>query len=182
MWPKGNIERQPSADKPLEGFVMSAEIIDFDKHKDLRSRERTPESVTFFIGPPGAPSEVVEAYSNAVELADNGDREALNEFLEIQKNALGILTEGDGDGEPWIRSFLSGAVDEEIGNLDTFVGIGFSNNHWVPTLTIHLDRLTNRNGKPIGQLLGKTGSDAIAGVLGLCFKAEWIQTILYWPI
>ena len=23
MWPKGNIERQPSTDKPLEGFVMS---------------------------------------------------------------------------------------------------------------------------------------------------------------
>ncbi len=22
MWPKGNIERQPSTDKPLEGFVM----------------------------------------------------------------------------------------------------------------------------------------------------------------
>jgi hypothetical protein len=26
MWPKGNIERQPSTDKPLEGFTMSTEI------------------------------------------------------------------------------------------------------------------------------------------------------------
>jgi hypothetical protein len=36
MWPKGNIERQPSTDKPLEGFIMS----DTDRKNGEISPER----------------------------------------------------------------------------------------------------------------------------------------------
>ena len=47
-----------------------------------------PDWVTFFIGPPGAPPERVEAYAGAVELAEAGNREALDEFLQIETDAL----------------------------------------------------------------------------------------------
>jgi hypothetical protein len=76
---------------------------------------------------------------------------------------------------------VSSLVDEEIGSLETFVAVGFLHGHWTPILTIYLDRAADLDGQPLGHLFGEEEGEVIAAMLGLAFKAEWIQTIWSYP-
>ena len=49
MWPKGNIERQPSTDKPLEGFVMG-NIVKFKLGPKRQATFYEPIRRIFYLG------------------------------------------------------------------------------------------------------------------------------------
>ena len=49
MWPKGNIERQPSTDKPLEGFVMGS-VVKFKLGSKPKVTYNEPIRHIFYLG------------------------------------------------------------------------------------------------------------------------------------
>jgi hypothetical protein len=49
MWPKGIIERQPSTDKPLEGFIMS-NVVEFKLKPKRLIPHRKPVRRIFYLG------------------------------------------------------------------------------------------------------------------------------------
>ena len=134
-----------------------------------------PRDVTFFIGPIGTPVGK-KAYEIAVQLADQGDRIALDEFLEIRNEALRTLA-GHSPEEPSpLKELLSAILGQQLGPVSTFVGTGFIKRVWTPTLTIHLDRSKGADGTPLGHIFQKDDGEVIAAYLGRGFEADWIYT------
>ena len=148
----------------------------------LSLHDPSPMDVTFFIGPVGSPPEFKEAYQKAVEQSAAGNTDLLDELLEIQIQALRDLTEGTEAEPPPLKGLMEGLIDSEINNYSVFVSKGYLKRTWTPIVTINLDRLTGRDGSPIGHFLSKKDGEVIAAVLGKTFKAEWIYTSWAYPV
>ena len=143
--------------------------------------EPLPKDVTFFIGPVGSPPRFKEVYEKAVEQSAAGDSAPLEEFLEVQVNALRHVSE-DKDAEPSaLKRLIESLINCEIGSYSVYVSKGSMRNTWTPIVTINLDQLRCVDGSPIGHLLLKHHGEAIAAMLGLTFKAEWIYTSWAYP-
>ena len=141
-----------------------------------------PMDVTFFIGPIGSPPKFKHVYQKAAEQSAAGDSGPLDELLEIQINALREISE-DTETEPSaLRRLIESLIDCEIGSYSVYVSKGFMRKTWTPIVTINLDRLTGVDGSPIGHFLSKHHGEAIAAMLGLTFKAEWIYTSWAYPV
>ena len=83
-----------------------------------------PIDVTFFIGPIELPPEFKEAYQKAVEQSAAGNTDLLDEWLEIQIEALRGFTEGTEVKPPPLKELMEGLIDGEIGNYSVFVSRG----------------------------------------------------------
>ena len=143
--------------------------------------EPLPMDVTFFIGPVGAPPKFKNVYQRAVELSAAGDSGPLDELLEIQINTLRQISE-DIDTEPSaLRRMIESLIGYEIGSYSVYVSKGYMRKTWTPVVTINLDQLNGVDGSPIGHLLLKEHGEAIAAMLSLTFKADWIFTSWAYP-
>ena len=141
-----------------------------------------PMDVTFFIGPIGSPPKFKQAYQKAVEQSAAGDSEPLDELLEIQINALRQISEDTETEASALRRLIESLIDCEIRSYSVYVSKGFMRKTWTPIVTINLDQLTGVDGSPIGHFLSKGHGEAIAAMLGLTFKAEWIYTSWAYPV
>ena len=143
--------------------------------------EPLPMDVTFFIGPVGAPPKFKNVYQRAVELSAAGDSGPLDELLEIQINTLRQISE-DIDTEPSaMRRLIESLIGCEIGSYSVYVSKSYMRKTWTPVVTINLDQLNGVDGSPIGHLLLKEHGEAIAAMLSLTFKADWIFTSWAYP-
>jgi len=141
-----------------------------------------PKDVTFFIGPVGSPPRFKEVYQKAVAQSATGDSEPLEEWLKIQISALRQYSE-DTDAEPSaLRRLIESLIDCEIGSYSVYVSEGFMRKTRTPIVTINLDKLTDVDGSPIGHFISEHHGEAIAAMLGLTFKAEWIYTSWAFPV
>jgi hypothetical protein len=140
-----------------------------------------PMDVTFFIGPVGAPPKFKNEYQRAVELSAAGDSGPLDELLEIQIKTLRQISEDIDTVPSPLRRLIESLIDCEIGSYSVYVSKGFTRKIWTPVVTINLDQLTGVDGSPIGHLLLKAHGEAIAAMLGLIFKADWIFTSWAYP-
>ena len=145
-----------------------------------------PIDVTFFIGPIESPPEFKEAYQEnyqkAVEQSAAGNTDLLDELLEIQIQALRDFTEGTEVKPPPLKGLMEALIDGEIGNYSVFVSKGYLKRTWTPIVTVNLDRMTGRDGSPIGQFLSKKHGKVIAAMLGKALNAEWIYTSWAYPV
>ena len=142
----------------------------------------SPIDITFFIGPVGSPPRIKNAYQRSIEQSAAGDSGPLDEFLEIQINALRQFSEDTNTETSAMRGLIESLIDQEIGSYSVYVSRGFTRKIWTPIVTINLDQLTGVDGSPIGHFLSKLHGEAIAATLGLTFKADWIYTSWAYPV
>ncbi len=141
-----------------------------------------PTDVTFFVGPVGAPPHIKKVYEEAVARSAAGDGSALEEFLDLSIEALRDITEGSPQDPSPLKILLEDLIEREIGEFSTHVGKGYLRKTWTPTLTIDLGLLATADGSPLGHLVQKSHGEVIAALLGLTFRAEWIDTSWRYPV
>lgn len=139
-----------------------------------------PQDITFYIGPIGTPNGKT-AYEIAVKLNDQGERDTLVEYLEHVNEALRKLSGCSPNENSMLKGLLTTILDRKLGPVYTFVGTGFLDGIWTPTLTIHLDRSEAADGTSLGHLLHESQGQSIAAMLGITFKADWISTVWHYP-
>jgi hypothetical protein len=140
-----------------------------------------PKDVTFFIGPVGAPPEAKKYYERAVALSKEGDNEPLEEILNIIISSLSKMASDTYQEPSQLKNILEAMIDSEIGEFSTFVAKGYIRKTWMPTITIHLDRLKAPDGCSLRHLVKKSHGECIAATLGITLKADWIYTSWAYP-
>ena len=148
---------------------------------DVFGENSSPTDVTFFIGPIGSPANIKQAYQHALDRDAGGEREPLDELLEILLSILSSIAGGPVQEPSPLKKLVEDLINCEIGEIPAYVGTGFTRGTWTPILTIHLNRLKAPDGSPLGHRFLKSHGEILAAMLGRTFKSEWIYTSWAYP-